>query len=191
MRAEVKLHRLFLWILTALLLAVVALFTYLVSVPDAIWGQVVGSLLIATIVSTVLLYIGGLEELMAVYFGLEHRRECLGYFALGLLSIGTGLFLALASDASLATIALVVSPHAILLSVAEFRMAVHLQHHPKLRRALRVFSACELLLGVALLMSWKRSNEDIVALLGFGAAITVLQLIGLLWYKHQPMAKLA
>jgi uncharacterized membrane protein HdeD (DUF308 family) len=185
MQYELRLHRLLLGILATVLTGIVLLFFYLSSHPADVWIEASISLIVVIAVATALVYMGVAEGIVALQFGMRHKRELLGYLLLGLLSATSGLYLAISEVESLQIIALVVSPHAFLFGIAELRISRHLQHHPKQRRALLLFGTCEVLLGLALVIGSRMSTYDVAALLGYGAVITSLQLLAFLIYKYR------
>jgi uncharacterized membrane protein HdeD (DUF308 family) len=185
MQYELRLHRLLLRMLTVILTGVVLLFVYINSHPADIWMEASVSLVVVIVVATALGYMGMAEGIVALQFGMKHKREFFAYLILGLLSLGSGLYLALSETASLGTIALVVSPHAFLFGIAELRLAQHLRHHSKQRRALLLFGICEIAFGMSLIMGFEMSTDRLAGLLAYGAAITTLQLLGFLFYKYQ------
>jgi uncharacterized membrane protein HdeD (DUF308 family) len=169
----------------ALLAGFVLLFLYLGSHPADVWIEASVSLVVVIAVATALVYMGVAEGIVALYFGRRHKRELLGYLLLGLLSVASGLYLAVSETATLGTIALVVSPHAFLFGIAELRISRHMTHHSKLGKALMLFGVCEVALGVALILGSQMSKSHVATLLGCGAAITSLQLLAFLLYKDQ------
>jgi uncharacterized membrane protein HdeD (DUF308 family) len=128
---------------------------------------------------------GTAEGIVALQFGTKHKRELLSYLLLGLVSVASGLYLAISETSSLRTIALIVSPHAFLFGIAEVRISRHMQHHSKQRKALLLFGVSEVALGMALILGSRMSNDHVAALLGYGAAITTLQLLAFLLYKSR------
>jgi uncharacterized membrane protein HdeD (DUF308 family) len=185
MQYELRLHRLLLAMLATVLTGVVFLFLYLNSHPADVWTEASVSLVVVIVVATVLVYMGTAEGIVALQFGAKHKRELLSYLLLGLLSVASGLYLAISETASLKTIALIVSPHAFLFGIAEVRISQHMQHHSKQRKALLLFGVSEVALGMALILGSRMSNYHVATLLGYGAAITSLQLLTFLFYKSQ------
>jgi uncharacterized membrane protein HdeD (DUF308 family) len=185
MQYELRLHRLLLAMLATVLSGVVLLFLYLNSHSADVWAEASMSLVVVIVVATALIYMGTAEGIVALQFGTRHKRELLSYFLLGLLSVASGLYLAVSEKAALSTIALVVSPHAFLFGIAELRISQHMLHHSKQRRALLLFGVCEVALGMALILGSRMSNSHVATLLGYGAAITSLQLLAFLLYKSQ------
>lgn len=185
MQYELRLHRLLLAILTTLVTGIVLLFFYLSSHPVDVWIEASISLIVVIVVATALVYMGVAEGIVALQFGMRHKRELLGYLLLGLLSAASGLYLAISEVESVKTIALVASPHAFLFGLAELRISQHLQHHPKQRRALLLFGVCEIVLGLALVIGSRMSTYHVATLLGYAAAVTSLQLLAFLIYKYK------
>jgi uncharacterized membrane protein HdeD (DUF308 family) len=136
------------------------------------------------VAATVFVAVGFVEETVAFQFGMKHKRELLSYLLLGLVSISSGLYLAISRTASLQTIAIIVAPHALFFGIGELRVAQHLQRHPVTRRGLVVSGLCEVALGVALVCGWMMSSEEIASLLGLTAIFSILQLVPLLFYKR-------
>jgi uncharacterized membrane protein HdeD (DUF308 family) len=189
MQYELRLHRLLLAILATVITGIVLLFFYLSSHPADVWLEASISLIVVIAVATALVYMGVAEGIVALQFGLRHKRELLGYVLLSLLSATTGLYLAMSESESLKTVALVASPHAFLFGIAELRISQHLQHHPQQRRALLLFGTCEIMLAIALVIANRMSTYHVATLLGYGAAITSLQLLAFLFYKYQRVER--
>ncbi len=189
MQYELRLHRLLLAMLATVVTGIALLFFYLSSHPADVWFEASISLIVVIAVATALVYMGVAEGIVALQFGMRHKRELLGYLLLGLLSATSGLYLAISEVESLQIIALVVSPHAFLFGIAELRISRHLQHHPKQRRALLLFGACEIALGLALVIGSRMSTYHVATLLGYGAVITSLQLLAFLIYKYQRVER--
>lgn len=186
MRYELRLHRLLLSMLVTLLfLFVIGLF-YLNAQPGEEQIEATVSLIIVIAVAAIFTYMGTAEGIIALYFGKRHRREFTVYLLLGLLSISSGLYLAMSHAESLQTVSLIVSPHAFLFGLAEIRIAQHMGRHPKERRALIICGACELALGVALVWGWRLPSNRVAELLGGVAVLTILQLVPLLFYRELP-----
>jgi len=184
MRYELRLHRLLLSMLVSLLtLFVIGLF-YLNAQPGEEHFEAIVSLILVIVVAAIFVYMGTAEGIIAFYFGIKHRREFILYLLLGLLSVSSGLYLAISEAESLQRISLIVSPHAFLFGLAELRMARHLERHPKQRRALIVCGSCELALGVALVWGAILPSNRVAELLGAVAVLTILQLISLLFYRE-------
>jgi hypothetical protein len=186
MRYELRLHRLLLsMMVTLLVLFVIGLF-YLNATPGEEHFEAVVSLILVIVVAAIFVYMGTAEGIIAFYFGIRHRREFIVYLLLGLLSISSGLYLAMSQSESLQRVSLSVSPHAFLFGLAELRIARHLERHPKERRALIVCGSCELALGVALVWGAILPSNRVAELLGGVAVLTILQLIALLFYREIP-----
>jgi len=175
--------------LATVVTGIALLFFYLSSHPADVWFEASISLIVVIAVATALVYMGVAEGIVALQFGMRHKRELLSYLLLGLLSAISGLYLAISEVESLETIALVASPHAFLFGIAELRISQHLQHHPKQRRALLLFGACEIALGLALVIGSRMSTYHVATLLGYGAVITSLQLLAFLIYKYQRVER--
>jgi uncharacterized membrane protein HdeD (DUF308 family) len=171
--------------LATLVTGIVLLFFYLNSHPADVWLEASISLIVVIAVATALVYMGVAEGIVVLQFGMRHKRELLSYLLLSLLSATSGLYLAMSEVESLRTIALVASPHAFLFGIAELRISQHLQHHPQQRRALLLFGACEIMLGFTLVIGSGMSTYRVATLLGYGVAITSLQLLAFLFYKYQ------
>jgi hypothetical protein len=186
MRYELRLHRLLLsMMVTVLILFVIGLF-YMNAQPGEEHFEAVVSLVVVIVVATIFVYMGTAEGIIAFYFGIKHRREFIAYLLLGLLSVSSGLYLAMSQAESLQRISLIVSPHAFLFGLAELRIARHMERHPKERRALIVGGWCELALGAALVWGSILPSNRVAELLGGVAALTILQLIPLLFYREIP-----
>jgi hypothetical protein len=126
---------------------------------------------------------GAAEGIIAFYFGIKHRRECIAYLLLGLLSVSTGLYLAISQAGTLQTVSLVVSLHAFFFGLLELRPTQHTKRHPKEKRAL-VCGVCELGLGVALVWGYSQPDNRVGEVLGAVAVLTLMQLIPLLFYRE-------
>jgi hypothetical protein len=172
-------------IVALLILFVIGMF-YLNAQPGGEHFEALASLIVVIIVAAIFAYIGTAEGIIAFYFGIKHSREFIAYLLLGLLSVSSGLYLAMSQAEFLQTVSLVISPHAFLFGLAELRMAWHMERHPKERRALIVCGLCELGLGVALVWGSILPNERVAELLGAAAVLTILQLVPLLFYREIP-----
>lgn len=185
MKYELKLHRVTFRILAILLMAFVV---FLLRIRPSLADErleVIASLALVVVVATAFVIMGMIEGTMAFQFGREHKRELLSYLLLGLLSLASGLYLAISEDASIQTVALVVAPHALLFGLGELRIAQHLERHPAYRRGLFLSGLIEIALGFALLGGSKLSSEETAALLGYVAILSTLQLLPLLLYSHK------
>mgnify|MGYP001544604690 FL=1 len=186
MRYELRLHRFLLsMMITLLILFVIGLF-YLNTRTGGERFEAVVSLIVVTTVAAIFAYMGMAEGIIAFYFGIKHRREFITYLLLGLLSVSSGLYLAISRAESLQTVSLVVSLHAFLFGLGELRRARHMERHPRERRALIVCGVCELGLGVALVWGYRLPSNRVAELLGGVAILTIMQLIPLLFYREVP-----
>ena len=183
MRYELKLHRVTFGIMAILLMAFVAFeFRLGPSLADQRL-EVIASLAIVVIAAAAFVTIGMIEGTMAFQFGRQHKRELLSYLVLGFVSLVSGLYLAISAEASLQTVALVASPHALLFGFGEMRMAQHLGRHPAYRRALLLCGVIEVGLGFSLIAGWRLPNEETAMLLAYVAILSRLQLLPLLLYS--------
>jgi hypothetical protein len=190
MRYELKLHRFTFGIMAFLLVAFVAFeFRIGPSLADERL-EVIASLAIVVVATAVFLIIGMVEGTMAFQFGRAHKRELLSYLLLGVLSLASGLYLAVSDDASLQTIALVGAPHALLFGLAQIRMAQHLERHPAYRRRLLLCGLIEIGLGFTLIAGSRLSNEGTAMLLAYVAILSLLQLLPLLLYSGRAASLL-
>jgi uncharacterized membrane protein HdeD (DUF308 family) len=187
MQSEIGMHRLVLGIFTILLVAFVGFLFYLTPSLAGEKLEAITSLIIVILVASAFVMMGVIEEVVAFQFGIKHKREFLSYLLLGLVSVVSGLYLAISETASLQTIALVVAPHALLFGVAELRMAQHLRRHPGPRRGLFISGLCEMGVGIALVYGWTMSNEHVATLLGYAAILSILQLLPLLLYRRMEI----
>lgn len=186
MRYELRLHRLIASILTAVLIGFVVLFVYLDHHASGLWIEASVALVLEIAVSTGLVYVGMAEGILASQFEAKHKREILSYLILGVVSIGSGLYLSTTESFSLMTIALVVSPHVLLFGLVQLRVSRHVGHHLQMRRALLVCGLCEVLMGFGLIAVSRVSDRAAASFLAYVAAMTALQLIGFLIYKRVP-----
>ena len=169
MRTELRLHRLVVGILVALLVLFIAI---ILVVHPSLANQrfeVIVSLALVITAATVFVMIGMVEGAVAFQFGPRHRRELISYLLLGMVSLASGLYLAIYDKASIQTIALVAAPHAFLFGMGELRLAAHLQRHPATRRGFLINGFCEVALGVALLEAYNSSSQRAVMILGYVA----------------------
>lgn len=182
MRYELRLHRLLLKMLAVLLLVVIVIFIYLTPHFVDPHAEAAESLIVVLVVATILVYMGAAEGVVATQFGLKHKREMASYLLLGVLSLVSGIYLAISDRVSLQTVAIVVSPHAFLFGVAQLRLTSHVRHHRELRKALLACGLVELGSGLALLAGWRLSVGQVAVLLGYVASLTTLQLLSILFY---------
>ncbi|HEV2275296.1 MAG TPA: DUF308 domain-containing protein [Acidobacteriaceae bacterium] len=188
MRSELKLHRVVSGILVLLLAAFVLLLLRLhPSLVDERL-ETIASLVLVVAAAAALVTMGMVEETIAFQFGRRHKRELLSYLVLGLISIASGLYLAISQTASLQTVGFFTAPFALLFGLAELRIASHLRHHPGYRRAILSGGLVELGMGVALLFGSRLSNESTAILLGYLAVLSILQLLPFVffWRRSTP-----
>jgi uncharacterized membrane protein HdeD (DUF308 family) len=145
--------------------------------------EVIASLAIVVVAAAAFVIIGMVEGTMAFQFGRPHTRELLSYLLLGMLSLASGLYLAVSDEASLQIIALVAASHPLLFGLAQIRMAQHLERHPAYRRGLLLCGLIEIGLGFTLIAGSLLSNERTAMLLGYVAILSLLQLLPLLFYS--------
>ncbi len=183
MQSEVRLHRLVIGILIVLLSAFIAVVLSLY--PSLAYLEVIVSLAIVIAAATAFVMIGMVEGVVAFQFGVQHKRELLGYLLVGLLSLASGLFLAIFENASIQTIAIVAAPHAFLFGIGELRLAAHIRRHPAKRTGFLISGLFEVALGFALLSALWMSSQHAAILLGYAAILSALQLVPFLFYKRQ------
>lgn len=176
-------HRLVLAVFAFVIAAFVALLLYIHPSLENERLEAIASLILVVVAAAAFVSVGAVEETIAFMFGKKHKRELLSYLVLGLVSIASGLFLAFSQTASLQTVALVVAPHALLFGAGELRMAQHLSHHPVQKRSLYLCGLCELAFGIALACGWMLPAQDVSALLGLTAIVSLLQLLPLLLFN--------
>ncbi len=185
MRSELRLHRLVVGILGLLLITFIAVLLSLNQSPSHQHVEVIVSLVIVIAVASAFVMIGMVEEVVAFQFGLRHKRELLCYLSLGLLSLVSGMYLAMVDHVSLQEIAVVVSPHALLFGFGEMRLAAGMRRHAGYRRGLLISGVCELVLGIALLSSHYMSDQHVAMMLGYTAILSALQLVPFLFYARR------
>jgi uncharacterized membrane protein HdeD (DUF308 family) len=185
MQTELRLHRFVIGFLVALLVLFVLIVLVLHSTLAHQRFEVIVSLVLVIAAAAVFVMIGTVEGVVAFQFGLKHRRELLSYLLLGMVSLASGLYLAISDKASIQTIALVAAPHAFLFGIGELRLAAHLQRHPAIKRAFLINGFCEVALGIALLEANNSSSQRAAVILGYVAALSILQLVPFLFYKRQ------
>ncbi len=186
MRCERRLHRLLAAMLAAVLIGFVLLFVYLDHRASDVWMEGSVALAMEVVVTTGLISIGSAEVVVAFQFEKRHKREIMSYLVLSALSIACALYLSMTESSSLRTIALVVSPHALLFGAAQIRASQHMGHHPTQKRALQVCGLSEILMGFGLIAVSRVSDSAAAGFLGYVAAVTAFQLIGFLMYKRVP-----
>ena len=185
MQTELRLHRLVVGILVALFVLFISIVLALSPTLAHQRFEVIVSLVLVITAAAVFVMIGMVEGAVAFQFGLRHRRELLSYLLLGMVSLASGLYLAISDKASIQTIALVAAPHAFLFGIGELRLAAHLQRHPANRRGLLINGFCEVALGVALLEAYDSSSQRAAMILGFVATLSIIQLVPFLFYKRR------
>jgi hypothetical protein len=189
MRYELRLHRVTFGILAVVLMGFVAFLFYIrPSLADERL-EVIASLGIVIVAAAAFVAMGMIEGIMVFYFGKQHKREVLSYLLLGLLSLVSGLYLAISDTTSLQTVSLVAAPHALLFGVAELRLAQHLERHPGYRRALFVCGFVEIALGFTLIGGSELSTEGTATLLGYVAILSILQLLPFLFYSRTAVPR--
>lgn len=186
MKYELKVHRITFGILAIPLITFVGLLSRIrPSLADERL-EVIASLTIIVAAAAAFATMGMIEGTMAFQFGRKHKRELVSYLLLGLLSLASGLYLAISEQASLQTIALVAAPHALLFGLGELRIAHHLERHPAYKRGLFVSGLIEIALGFTLVGGGSNlPSEELATLLGYVAIISTLQLLPLLFFSHK------
>jgi uncharacterized membrane protein HdeD (DUF308 family) len=185
MQTELRLHRLVIGILVVLLVLFISVVLVLHPSLAHQRFEVIASLALVITATAVFVMIGMVEGLVAFQFGPRHRRELLSYLLLGMVSLASGLYLAISEKASIQTIALVAAPHALLFGIGELRLAAHLRRHPAKRRGFLINGLCEVALGVALVGAYYLSSQRAAMLLGYVAILSTIQLVPVLFYKRQ------
>jgi uncharacterized membrane protein HdeD (DUF308 family) len=185
MQTELRLHQLVVGILIVLLVLFIFIVLSLYPSLEDQRFDVIVSLAVVIAAAAVFATIGMVEGVVAFQFGPTHRRELMGYLLLGVVSLASGLFLAISEKASVQTIALVAAPHAFLFGIGEIRLAAHLRRHPAKRRGFLIGGICEVALGVALVGALYLSSQRAAMLLGYVAIVSTVQLIPFLFYKRQ------
>jgi uncharacterized membrane protein HdeD (DUF308 family) len=185
MQTELQLHRLVVGILVALLILFISIVLALSPTLAHQRFEVIVSLALVITAATVFVIIGMVEGAVAFQFGPRHRRELISYLLLGIVSLASGLYLAISDNASIQTIALVAAPHAFLFGIGELRLAAHLQRHPATRRGFLINGFCEVALGIALLEANRSSSQRAAMILGFVATLSIIQLVPFIFYKGQ------
>lgn len=188
MQSELRLHRFVLTMLVTWLAAFIAMLLYLDPSFANPRLEAIASLAMVVVVATAFVTIGMTEGIIALQFGLRHMRELAAYLLLGMLSVASGIYLALTNEATLQTICVVVAPHAFLFGIGELRLSQQMPQHPKQKRAFLLCGICELILGIALLQGWKLPNNRAAALLGYVAILSTLQLLPFVIYKRQRLS---
>ena len=185
MQTELRLHQLIVGILVMLLSLFICAVVWLYPGLAHQRFDVIVSLALVIAAAAVFVMIGMVEGVVAFQFGPKHRRELLGYLVLGLVSLASGLFLAISDKASIQTIALVAGPHAFLFGIGELRLAAHVRRHPAKRRGLFIGGLCEVALGVALECAYCLSSQGAAMLLGCAAILSTVQLVPFLFFNCQ------
>ena len=189
MKYELKLHRITFGTLAIVLIVFV---TFLLHIRPSLADErleVIASLLVVVVVAAALASMGMIEGTMAFQFGTTHKRELLSYLLLGVLSLASGLYLALSETASLQAISLVAAPYALLFGLGELRIAQHFERHPQYRKGLVLCGLIEIALGFALVAGSRLSSEGAATLLGYVAALSILQLLPLLFYSPKVVSQ--
>lgn len=185
MQTELRLHRLVIGILVALLVLFISIvFALHPSLADQRFEVIVSLALVVT-GAAIFLAIGLVEGFVAFQFGPTHRRELGIYLLLGMVSLASGLYLAISEKTSIQTVALVAAPHALLFGIGELRLSAHLRRHPAKRRGFLINGLCEIALGFALVAAYYMSSERAAMLLGYVAILSTLQLVPFLFYKRE------
>lgn len=184
MQTELRLHRLVVGILVALLLLFISIVLALHPSLAHQRFEVIASLALVIAAAAVFVTIGMVEGVVAFQFGPTHRRELGIYLLLGMVSLASGLYLAISEKASIQTIALVAAPHALLFGIGELRLSAHLRRHPAKRRGFLINGFCEFALGVALVAAYYMSSQRAAMLLAYVAILSILQLVPFLFYKR-------
>jgi len=102
-----------------------------------------------------------------------------------MVSLASGLYLAISEKTSIRTIVLVAAPHVLLFGIGELRLSAHLRRHPAKRRGFLINGICEVLLRVALVAAYYMSSQRAAMLLAYVAILSILQLVPFLFYKRE------
>ena len=189
MQTELRLHRLVVGILVALLVLFISIVMALHPSLAHQRLEAIVSLALVIAAAAAFVMIGMVEGAVAFQFGPRHRRELLIYVMLGMVSLASGLYLAISDKASIRTIALVAAPHAFLFGIGELRLAAHVQRHPAKRRGLLINGFCEVALGIALLEAYNSSSHRSAMILVYVATLSIIQLVPFLFYKRQSSSQ--
>jgi uncharacterized membrane protein HdeD (DUF308 family) len=189
MRSELRLHQLVVGILVLLLVMFISIVLPLYPSLAHQRFEAIVSLALVIAAASVFVMIGIVEGVVAFQFGPRHKRELLGYLLLGLVSLASGLFLAVSDKASIQTIALVAAPHALLFGFGELRLAAHVRRHPAKRMGAFIGGLCEVALGVALACAHCLSSQGAATLLGCAAILSTVQLVPFLSFKYQTASR--
>lgn len=176
MKYELHLHRIALGIIVLLLSVAITYGVYWRQHYGQAGSDAVLAILIVTMSAALFVAVGIVESAIAFQFGKGHRRELIAYLIFGLISLGSGLYLAISNAGSLQSVGLVASPYALMFGLAEIRAARHCTRHRKYKVALRIGGVLECAAGAALIFSSFRIGDYVVDLLICVALITVLQL---------------
>jgi uncharacterized membrane protein HdeD (DUF308 family) len=189
MQTELQLRRLVVSILVVLLVLFISIVLLLYPSLAHQRFEVIVSLALVIAAAAVFVTIGMVEGVVAFQFGLRHSRELLGYLLLSLVSLASGIFLAISDKASIQTIALVAAPHAFLFGIGELRLVAHVRRHPAKRRGFFIGGLCEVALGVTLVCGHYLSSQGAAMLLSCAAILSTVQLVPFLFFKHQTSSR--
>ena len=184
MRTELRLHRLVVGILVALLVLFISIVLALHPSLAHQRFEVIVSLALVITAAAVFVIIGMVEGVV-VSIWTEPQARTTDLPPAGMVSLASGLYLAISEKASIQTIALVAAPHALLFGIGELRLSAHLRRHPAKRRGFLINGLCEVALGVALVAAYYMSNQRAAMLLGYVAILSTLQLVPFLFYKRE------
>jgi len=184
MQSELRLHQLVVGILVVLLVMFISIVLPLYPSLAHQRFEAIVSLALVIAAASVFVMIGMVEGVVAFQFGPSHKRELLGYLLVGLVSLASGLFLAISDKASIQTVALVAAPHALLFGIGELRLAAHVRRHLAKKRGFFIGGICEVTVGVALVCGHCLSSQGAATLLGCAAILSTVQLVPFLFFKH-------
>lgn len=185
MQEEIKAHKI-VFSLVAMWLVIFLVILFLLDAHryrDRLEAEAV--LVLSIVVTSALGYLGLAEIIVGLQFGKSHKRELVTYLVLGMLSLVSGIVLALTTPIRLALISLAVAPHAILFGLFQLRLSRALSHHAAQSQSLRVCGLAEILSGLLLACGFFLSDTNVVSLLGATAAATLLQLAPFLFFSKR------
>lgn len=178
MRDEYQIHRFILTILSIwITIFLIVLITLHVQDATANLSAAI-ILLFSVVISSGFVGMSFFEILAAFDFGPGHKREVFAYLILACIDLMSGVALASVKSISLATIAVVISPHPLLFGIVLLRIARHMERHGVQRSALIFLGLFDISAALILGCSyWIPSDSFILRVLGLSALTALLQFV--------------
>ena len=186
MDREVKIHTTVL-ILQGLLMIGLGLALFWVgSTMTNILFEATGVVVAVLLTAACLLLIGVLDAIAGFTIHKGHRRELRCYIFVAAIAMIAGLFFWFSPWGSVQILAALAGLQGLLWGGWDLRLASHLKDHPRERRALRIFGAITLALGILLIVGIELTSRAALFLLAFYVTYIGLHIFMIGLYIYHP-----